>query len=297
MKLTYLAITLALGICIGLFAAGFFSGDRQDPDDPEKTAGEPSPGAVGEAADPVRAGGDGAGGDERKRAGGSAGEGGLSALQKGAGAPDKAGGTSTADGFREMMEKQFRGELSQDEQLKFWEEARTSNHLAEVISGLEEVVAADDQEIAARMNLAQAYTVKLLGVPAGPEKGIYAAKAEKLWREVLEVEPDHYEAQYSIATSLSHYPPFLNKTGEAIAEFEKSIAIQEQPGSEITNPNAYLELSRLQLRDSDPASALQTLERAQQRHPEHAEIGAQLEKLKSTYVFEGDEGAGTTPEE
>ncbi len=42
---------------------------------------------------------------------------------------------------------------------------------------------------------------------------------------------------------------------------------------------------------------METLERAAQRHPDHEEISAQLEKLKSTYVFEGDESEDAEPVE
>ena len=286
MKPSYLAITLALGVCIGLLVSKYFSGkSSEDGTNAGEGAGQSSSLS---GADPASA-------PDREPSSTVSSPSNpsdrLSALIPG----DKtaADTESTATSFREMMAKLFQGEASEDEQLKFWEEARTGSHLTEVIAELEKVVGEDSEEISARMNLAQAYTVKLLGVPSGPEKGIYAAKAEQLWRDVLELEPDHYEAQFSIATSLSRYPAFLNRTGDAIAEFEKAIVIQEQPGSEIENPNAYLELHRLQLRDSDPAGALQTLERAVQRHPDHEEIGVQLEKLNSSFVFEteGDENA------
>ena len=283
MKVTYLAIALVIGVGIGLLVPKFFPGNR------EGGGSRPEDVAV---QDPQQTGADSRGINGEK--GGATPQppdvppegvatSGPSALPK---REEGDGARATAEDFRAMMTKILRGQASQDEQLQFWEQARTSGHLAEVITELEEEVAGDEGAISARMDLAEAYTIKLLGVPAGPEKGLYAAKAEGLWKEVLKLEPNHYAAQYSIASSLSRYPEFLNRTGDAINEFEKAIAIQEQDGSEVDNPNAYLELSRLHLRDSNPVAALETLERAARRHPDNEDIGAQRDKLHSTYTFE-----------
>ena len=57
--------------------------------------------------------------------------------------------------------------------------------------------------------------------------GLWAMKAEQRWRAVLEMDPNHWQAQNNVAFSLSQYPDFLNKTGESINEYEKLVTIQE----------------------------------------------------------------------
>ncbi|MEZ5323842.1 MAG: hypothetical protein R3F19_02065 [Verrucomicrobiales bacterium] len=128
---------------------------------------------------------------------------------------------------------------------------------------------------------------KVWSSPAGPEQGLWAGKAEGVWKEVLEIQPENWDAQRNIAFSYSQYPDFLNKTGEAIAEYEKVLTIQEAaPEPREGFANSYLEMARLQLKNGDPASALSTLERGTSAHPENAAITEQLNVIHSSYTFE-----------
>ena len=118
-------------------------------------------------------------------------------------------------------------------------------------------------------------------MPDGPEKAIWAGKAEGVWKEVLAVEPQNWEAQRNIALSYSRYPDFLNKTGDAITEYGHTLDIQEAaPQSRKEFANSYLEMARLQMKTGDAASALSTLERGAAAHPDDASIAKQLEVVK-----------------
>ena len=117
---------------------------------------------------------------------------------------------------------------------------------------------------------------------------LLAEKAQALWAEVLAQEPDHFEAQFRIAFSLSQYPDFLNRTDDAIAAFEKAIEIEERIGASPETAPAYVNLARIHQKSGDPASALEVLERGAEAHPNHEGIGGQLEKLKRGFVFEGE---------
>ena len=104
---------------------------------------------------------------------------------------------------------------------------------------------------------------------------------------MLETDPDNWEAQRNIAFSYSQYPDFLNKTGEAITEYEKALAIQEaadEPRSRFAN--SYLELSKLHLKNGDPSNALATLEKGAAIHPDNADLAEQLRVISSSYKFE-----------
>ncbi|MEM7386281.1 MAG: hypothetical protein AAF514_15170 [Verrucomicrobiota bacterium] len=188
--------------------------------------------------------------------------------------------------FADLMERVFSNEATEDEQIRFWEKARTGRQLSAVIKQLEGEVAREGEDVDRRMNLADAYLAKLLGVPDGPEKGLWAGKAMEVWKEVVELDPDQWKAQRSIAMSLSQYPDFLNKTGAAIEAYEKTLNIQSRAEPRGEFALTYLELSRLHRKNGDPASALQVLEEGVAAFPDNGDLGKQLETMQSSYVFE-----------
>ncbi len=67
--------------------------------------------------------------------------------------------------------------------------------------------------------------IKILAAASGPEKGLWGNKALKRWQAVLEMDPNHWDARYSLAFSMSQYPDFMNMTGEAIAEYERVLEL------------------------------------------------------------------------
>ncbi|NCF88803.1 MAG: hypothetical protein GWQ08_25325 [Verrucomicrobiaceae bacterium] len=122
--------------------------------------------------------------------------------------------------------------------------------------------------------------------PAGPAQGIWAGKAQVLWEEVLETDPENWDAQRNIAFSYSQYPDFLNKTGAAITEYEKTLAIQEaaaEPRSRFAS--SYLDLAKLHLKNGDPNRSLSTLEKGTATHPDKTDLAEQLRVMSSSYKF------------
>ncbi|MGK0187495.1 MAG: hypothetical protein ACI9R3_003283 [Verrucomicrobiales bacterium] len=189
--------------------------------------------------------------------------------------------------FEEEMKRVLRGEASEEEQLAFWQGAATSKRLDALIADLQAAAGEDSEDIVTRLSLAQAYVTKIWSSPAGPEQGLWAAKAETAWREVLKIAPDNWDAQRSIAFSYSQYPDFVNKTGDAIAEYEKTVALQEAaPEPKARFAKSYLELAKLHIKNGDPSSALATLEQGTSSHPEDTDLAEQLQVISSSYRFE-----------
>jgi tetratricopeptide (TPR) repeat protein len=166
------------------------------------------------------------------------------------------------------------------EEQRFWELARTTDLVDDLIGALEKDVEARPRDVAALMNLADAYVAKLLTVPAGPERGLWGMKAEAQWRKVLASDPNHWGARFSLAYGHARYPDFMNMTGKAIRGFEQALEIQESRAPEPRFVTTYLELSRLYQKQGDPAKAREVLRRGLNLHPQHEEMLAALRKLK-----------------
>jgi tetratricopeptide (TPR) repeat protein len=178
-----------------------------------------------------------------------------------------------------LQKKVFSGKASAEEQQRFWELARTTGIVGELMKQLEGEVEQNPGDIDLRMNLAQAYVAKLLSIPGGPEQGVWASKAESQWKTVLERDPDHWDARYAIAFSWSMYPEFLNKTPDAIKEFEKVREVQERQTPQAKHAQTYVQLAILYRRQGNTKGAREMLKLGSERHPDDAGIQKALSSM------------------
>ena len=183
--------------------------------------------------------------------------------------------------LRAMMKKMFAGGFQgPDEQQAFFEMARESGLLGEVLEELEEAVVNDPQSIDNKMDLAEGYVAKLFTVPAGPEQGIWGGKAMEQWGNVLKLDPEHWEAQYSVAFSYSQYPDFMNKTADAINHFERALEIQNNRPPADGHALTYLQLANLYRKQGQADKARTMLRSGLDRHPSHGELTKALAALE-----------------
>ncbi|MHC4821746.1 MAG: tetratricopeptide repeat protein [Planctomycetota bacterium] len=131
-----------------------------------------------------------------------------------------------------------------------------------------------------RMDLAQGYVVKLFTTPPGPEMGVWATKAEGQWQEVLKIDDNHWEARFSLGTSWSRYPEFLNKTPDAIREFKKLRDVQEKLTPEPQHAQTYVQLALLHTRQNNKKAAREALKAGLERHPDNEDIQKTLDSMK-----------------
>jgi hypothetical protein len=189
----------------------------------------------------------------------------------------------TPGDFATQIRSVLSGEAGEDEQLAFWQAVKSGEKLDRLIGDLQQATSVAKDDVDSRLTLGLAYVAKIWSMPDGPEKAIWAGKAEGVWKEVLAVEPGNWEAQRNIAFSYSRYPEFLNKTNDAIAEYETTLALQEAaPEPRKGFADSYLEMARLQMRTGDSGSALSTLERGAAAHPDNTAITQQLEVIRRT---------------
>lgn len=185
--------------------------------------------------------------------------------------------------FAALMSRLQRSDFSIDgspeEQARFWELARTSGVLPALIDQLLARIEANPADVAARLDLADAYIAKLLTVPIGPERGVFGDLAERQWSRVLELEPRNWQAQSAIANSLSHYPAFLHRTDDAIRELEKTRELQRALSPDPAQEETYLRLSLMYQRKNQGDKARETLQEGLRRHPDSAPLQRALEEL------------------
>ncbi len=188
--------------------------------------------------------------------------------------------------FRGLLTKMMRsaldGTATLDEQAAFWKAARTGTVLGDLIGSLEDQIEQTPRDTDLRMELADSYVAKLLTVASGPERGVWGAKAETQWRANLEIDPNHWDSQYSLAFNHSMYPEFLNKTDESVRGFENALAIQRrEPTVEPRHAKTYLGLARMYKRQGKIDKALDLMREASAMFPTDKAVGASLQSLQA----------------
>ncbi len=197
-----------------------------------------------------------------------------------AGARDPAARKAAMAEFRSLLKKVFGDRAATtEEQKRFWEMARKEGFADDLVAELEGVVAEKPGDAEARLELGQAYVAKIFTVPAGPEMGVWGAKAEGQWQEILKQDDRHWQARFNLAFSWSQYPDFLNKAPDSIREFETVRRFQEEGTAEPRQAQVYLQLSILYRKLGNAEKAREALEAGRRRHPEDTGIARALEAL------------------
>lgn len=210
---------------------------------------------------------------------------GNSALAEGATASDASAGQApamTGKAFRSLLPRVMRASIysgaSEEDQAAFWVAARTGDLLPKLLEELTAKVEASPNDADLRMDLADAYVTKLLTVPSGPERGVWGMKAEREWQQAIELNPDHWDAQFSLAYNYSMYPDFLNKTDDAIAGFERALEVQKRQPYDAKYARTYLGLVRMYKKKGKHDEALTVMRDAAALYPKNQRV---LDTLKS----------------
>jgi len=182
--------------------------------------------------------------------------------------------------FSSLARKFFAGKATKEETAKFWKLARSGKNLEFAIASAKADVEANPQSVEARMQLAEVNLAKLYTLPRGAERRLWAEQASEQYRAILELDENNWEARNAIATGYFHTPANLNKTADAIREFEKLRQIQEAGAAETRQAPVYVNLSILYRRVGKEDKAREILEAGLRRHPQDAELLKTLAALE-----------------
>ena len=179
----------------------------------------------------------------------------------------------TPEEVEDLRKKVFSGQATADETAAYFAALREHPEiLGDAMKEMEKKVAESPNDATARMNLARLYIAKLLTVPSGPEMGAWSMKAMGQYEKILEQDPNHWDARYSLAFNWSQWPDFLNKRPDAIKQFETLAKIQETQAAEPKHAQTYLQLRQLYLKDGRTDDAKAVLDRGLARFPDDEEL-------------------------
>lgn len=157
--------------------------------------------------------------------------------------------------LEELLDKLSAASISKEEIQEFSEIVRSSPLYEERIKNQELKVSESAADADQRLELAQLYLYKVWFVKNPMEKGEWSQKAEQQWEIVLQQDPQHWKARYQLATSLSHYPAFLNRQQDAIEHCQKLLEQQGPETLEKELRSIYITLSKLYEKTGDKSQS------------------------------------------
>ena len=160
---------------------------------------------------------------------------------------------------------------------EMWQKLREDGNLDAVIDQFEGLAAEDPANPDLQVDLGYAYIQKIQDVGNSPLAGKWAAMADEAFDNALEINPDHWDARFTKAISLSHWPDFTGKKNEAITQLETLMKIQGDLPSEPHHAQTYVVLGNLYSGQGKADLALQTWQAGLDLFPGDGELTAKVD--------------------
>ena len=108
--------------------------------------------------------------------------------------------------------------------------------------------------------------------PRGPEQGVVWDEAKKSFKEAQRLDPNHWEARYSLAFGDSMAPEFVGLRPKVIEQFHELIEIQEAGNPEEFHALAYMRLGTMYKQAGNMKKARAVWKRGLERHGEDRQL-------------------------
>jgi tetratricopeptide (TPR) repeat protein len=195
--------------------------------------------------------------------------------------PQEAG--SDLGDTQSIVDRILGGGFDDEEAQALWDRLRKEGRIDEVVAAIEELVAERPNDPDLAVDLGNAYIQKIFDVGMGPMAGLFGQKADEAFDRALELDPEHWEARFTKAVSLSNWPAFLGKAGEAIAQFETLATQQEAGSAEPHFSQTYYFLGNMYLQTGETGKAVEAWKRGLALFPGDELLSGQI----ATYSTQG----------
>jgi len=156
-----------------------------------------------------------------------------------------------------------------------WEKINKAGLLDAVVKSMEERVDREPNNAQLRVDLGKAYVQEIV-VASEMGKGKWAIKADQAFDDALELDPTHWEARFTKAVALSHWPAIWGKKTQAISELETLVAQQNAGPKQEEHEQTYLFLGNLYAESGASAKAVEAWQKGLALFPDSVQLKQQL---------------------
>ncbi len=207
---------------------------------------------------------------------------------KPAGTPEEGEGSSEAGASPagDPSQGQVEGEVALErildpatprrEKERAWQRLREEGLLDPAIEALKKRAAESPANPEVHSQLGKAYVQKISRAESDVEKGTLAMQADKAFDAALALDPNHWDARFTKAVTLSFWPPIFGKQAEAITQFETLLGQQEASLLRPEFAQTYLFLGNLYRGQGQGPRAAETWKKGLALFPEDKELAERL---------------------
>lgn len=165
---------------------------------------------------------------------------------------------------------------SWDERTKLWKTLREEGVFDEVFALYEKRATDNPGDANAQVEYGTACLQKLFTVTDGPEKGVWATKADKAFDNALAIDDHNWGARFTKAVSLSNWPAFMGKQASAARQFETLIEQQKSGPVSPEHAQTYFYLGNMYQSMGKSEQALATWRQGLEIFPGNTQLQGQI---------------------
>ncbi|MCA8941146.1 MAG: tetratricopeptide repeat protein [Planctomycetes bacterium] len=189
-----------------------------------------------------------------------------------------ANGRETAPEFEPAGALQRLATATDEERKEIWVAARDAGKLEELVDLFRVAAEENPNDADAQVGYADALMQRIWQDEdiSARERGKVAVLADQTFDRALELNPDHWNARYQKAVSLTFWPSFLGKEPEAVRQFETLLERQSRGPVQPEHANTFFFLGNLYAKRGDRDKAIATWSQGAQMFPDDARLRERL---------------------
>jgi hypothetical protein len=193
---------------------------------------------------------------------------------------ESAAKPAVAPVFSQPLQTLVSPQASYAQKQAVWKQLKDTHQLDEAITELGQAAKADPSSAEYPAALGQAYIQKLMTTEDIRDRAILAMKADQSFDQALNLDPSNWEARFWKASTLSHWPAEMNKSGEVI---DNLVTLTEQQEAQPPQPQfaqTYVLLGEQYQRAGYADYAKQTWQRGAGLFPDNNTLREKLAGLQ-----------------
>jgi predicted Zn-dependent protease len=178
--------------------------------------------------------------------------------------------------FKQSMDVLLSAASTHEQRQAAWKQLMDSGQLDQAVTQLRQLMAANPQSAVYPGDLGEAYLKQCSQTTDVREQGILALNADELFDTALNLDPSDWEARYTKAVAMSHWPASLNKGQDVVDNFLTLIQQQQNLPTETQFALPYLRLGDYYKTTGDAASALNAWQQGASQFPGNDDLKGRL---------------------
>jgi hypothetical protein len=193
-------------------------------------------------------------------------------------APDPEAAAKIA--FKQAMDILVSPQSTHEQRQAAWKQLMDAGQLYQAVAQLQQLAAANPQSSEYADDLGEAYLKQCAMTNDIRAQGILALNADLLFDTALNLDSANWEARYTKAVAMSHWPASLNKGPDVVDNFLTLIQQQQTMTPQTQFALPYLRLGDQYQKSGDTASALNAWQQGAALYPANEDLKDRLTKAQ-----------------